>query len=412
VSATPTNPVAPNTPFIVFGDDWGRNVSSMQHVFRVIAARYPVVWVNGIGHRVPTFRRKDIARAVQKVRSMFGGRVAVNAASNAPVEAAADPSAQPRRIIHPRVLPWHHVGPVRRYNARWLRNAIARVMQEEGLTAPPIVVTGTPPSAPLIGELGEAASVYFCMDDFLHLPGVSPEMLGPLERELLEKVDVVVATAAALVESKRPRSGQAHYLPQGVNYEHFSRPQPVPAALRDLPRPLIGFAGGVTTPLDFELVRMIALAHPQASVVLVGPIGPDFPGIDLPNVHVLGRSPYESLPGFVQAFDVGLIPYVLNAHTLAVDPLKLLEYLAAGIPVVTTDLPEVRKYRDAVTIAAERPAFVAAVGAAVAATRPRPDPAAQAVARNHTWDRRADRLLEIISAVAAGQGRATLKSRP
>jgi glycosyltransferase involved in cell wall biosynthesis len=254
----------------------------------------------------------------------------------------------------------------------------------------------------VVGRLGELASVYFCMDDFRYLPNVSPEMLEPLERRLLDRVDGVVATARVLTESKRPRSGRVLYLPQGVNYEHFAERRPLPAEMAALPRPRIGFAGGLTTPVDLDLVRRLAAAHPGGSVVLVGPVFIDPRLIAAPNVHVLGPRPYRDLPAYVQGFDVGIIPYRLNAHTVAVDPLKLLEYLAAGIPVVTTDLPEVRKYRHAVAIADSHEAFLAAVRGAL-----EPGPGAlqrrQAEARRHGWDARAEELLRFCAEVVAAK---------
>jgi len=254
------------------------------------------------------------------------------------------------------------------------------------------------------------ASVYFCMDDFLHLPNVSPEMLGPLERRLLERVDAVVATARTLTESKRPRSGRAYYLPQGVHYEHFATPRPPPADLAELPRPRIGFAGGVAAPVDVELVHRLAAAFPSGSVVLVGPVTLPRAALAAPNIHLLGPRAYRDLPGYLQAFDVGIVPYVLNAHTVAVDPLKLLEYLAAGIPVVTTNLPEVRKYAAAIAIGSTHDGFVAAVREAV--QRPGTPQRRQALAREHGWNRRAAELLGILAEVSRWRGPAPGVERP
>lgn len=393
--------LAPGTPIVVFGDDWGRHVSTMQHLFRHLTADYPVIWVNAIGHRVPSLSRQDVGRVAQKLKALAarGRSGSDQGGSTSSTSRAAEPSTPPLRVIQPRVLPWHHLGPVRAFNSRSLVGAIRASLAECGLTAAPLLVTGSPPSVSVFGRLGEYGSAYLCMDDFLHLPNVSAHMIAPLERELLERVDVLVATAQALVESKRPRSGRAHHLPQGVNFEHFSAPRPVPAELAGLPRPIIGFAGGIITPpLDLELIRRLADAHPGGSVVLVGPVQADLASIARPNVHVLGRRPYADLPAYVQAFDVGLIPYVLNEHTIAVDPLKLLEYLAAGVAVVSTDLPEVRKYEDSVLIARDSAAFVAAVGRALG------DPAdsrasRQAVAEQHGWSSRAARLKRILGGI-------------
>lgn len=378
-----------HVPIVVFGDDWGRNVSTMQHLFQVIAATHKVIWINGIGHRVPSIGLRDLHRAAQKAVAMFRAR--------APLPPPPAPSgASPLRVIQPRVLPWHHIDLVRRYNTAVLTRTVRRVLQEEGLTTPPVVVTGTPPSAPAIGLLGETSAVYLCMDDYSHLPNVSGWMLKPLEGELLARVDATVATARSLTEAKRPHSGASYYLPQGVNWEHFARARPVPEELRNLPRPIIGFAGGVTLPCDFELLEAVAATNPESTVVLVGPVGVDFPGSRRPNVRVLGRREYADLPAFVQAFDVGLIPYHLNEHTLAVDPLKLLEYLAAGVPVVSTDLPEVRKYSTAVAVAQTRDEFLAFVSAACAEAGPTGREQRRAFAAQHSWTERARILLAIL----------------
>lgn len=387
--------LAADTPIVVFGDDWGRHVSTMQHLFRHVAQNYPVVWVNSIGHRLPELRAADIRRAVEKARAIVSGRK-----SAAPGGAALSESSQPLRIIHPRVLPWHHYRAVRAFNTASLVRAVKSALAELELSARPLVVTGSPPTVDVLGRLDEVASVYLCMDDFLHLPNVSAGMLGPLEQRLLGRVDALVATAAALVESKRPASGVAHYLPQGVNYRHFAEPREIPPELRDLPRPIVGFAGGLTTPVDLALVRRLATEFATGSVVLIGPVYIDVETIAAPNVHVLGPRPYTDLPAYVQAFDVGLIPYVLNAHTLAVDPLKLLEYLAAGIPVVALDLPEIRKYAHAVSIASTHDEFVDAVRRAATDHTTTPEQR-RAVAREHDWSARAARLLGILGDVVA-----------
>ena len=375
------------TPIIVFGDDWGRHVSSMQHVFRPILEKRPVVWVNGIGHRVPGLRGGDLQRAWEKARATLP-----RMQPSPPVAAEAGPLA----VLQPRVLPWHHVAAVHALNTWSLVRAIKHALARHGLNRRPVLVTGSPPSVGVVGRLDERAAVYFCMDDFLHLAGVTPWMLAPFEQRLLDQVDAVVATAESLTRSKRPRSGRTHYLPQGVNYEHFAAARPIPADLAAIPAPRIGFAGGVSACCDFLLIRELARALPHVSVVLVGPVSVDLAGLVLKNLHVLGPRPYSDLPAYVQHFDVGLIPYLLNEWTRAVDPLKLLEYLAAGLPVVSTDIPEVRKYREAVAIAGTRDRFVREVAAALRVDRDEVRRRGKALARKHTWAVRADELLALL----------------
>ena len=366
----------------------------MQHLFRHIARTHEVVWVNSIGHRTPGLR--DVGRFGQKLGHLL------RRSGGSPV---ADPGAfeegeQPQRIIHPRVLPWHQYRPVRALNTRSLVSAITRSLKTLETREPPILVTGTPPSVDVVGRLGEIADVYFCMDDFLHLPTTSPAMLAPLEARLLERVDAVVATAESLTRSKRPRTGRAYHLPQGVNFEHFAVRRAVPAEMSALPRPIVGFAGSIYDRLDYQLLDDIAAAIPTGTVVLIGPVAGRRPEFRQPNVRLLGLRPYRELPAYIQAFDVAIIPYVLNAETVAVDPLKLLEYLAAGVPVVATDLPEIRQRAGAVSVAATRDQFVATVLRDAAAPRTNVEER-QAFARQHGWERRAEQLLAILAEVVA-----------
>lgn len=375
-------------PIVVFGDDWGRHVSTLQHLFRRIIPKHRVVWVNAIGHRVPEFRVRDVRRALDKARGMFRAPQGVNAVWSGN-------GIAPHAVVGPRVLPWHHYAPVFSLNRWSLLRSIRASLRTLGTTERPLLVTGSPPSVGVVGHLNELASVYFCMDDFLHTPGTSPKMLAPLEQQLLRKVDAVVATARSLTETKTPSSGRIFYLPQGVNYDHLATPQSEPADMRDLPHPRIGFAGGIYPRCDLTLIDRLAAAYPEGSIVLVGPVGVDVSQLTRPNIHFLGSKPYDELPAYVQAFDVGIIPYFLNDETRAVDPLKLLEYLAAGVPVVTTPLPEAKKYEGDVSIAASHDDFVAAARRAFERDRQVSRERAQAVAREHTWERRADRLLEI-----------------
>jgi glycosyltransferase involved in cell wall biosynthesis len=285
-------------------------------------------------------------------------------------------------------------------NRRSLKREIRRALDRAGIHDY-VMVTGSPPSARVIGECGERASIYFCMDDFLVLPGTTPRMIAPLEQELLRRVDAVVATAQRLVEKKRCASGRGYHLPQGVNYAHFATPQPCPAELRDLPRPLIGFAGGVGAGIDVPTIHAIAAAIPNGSVVLIGPVALPVEELRGANIHVLGPRSYSDLPAFVQAFDVGIIPYVDNEWMRAVDPLKLLEYLAAGVPVVASPLPEVAKYAHAVMTAPLGDDFASAVVANLSSTGSARGECAQSIAAGHSWEHRAERFLEIVDEVIA-----------
>jgi glycosyltransferase involved in cell wall biosynthesis len=296
----------------------------------------------------------------------------------------------PDAVIAPRILPWHQLAGVRKSNARSLARDIQAALARVAPGELPLLVSGTPVIVDLLDVLEVRAVCYFCMDDYAHLQGVDPHLIIPLEQRWIPRVDGLVATAASLVADKGPPSGLAWQLPQGVNDQHFATPRPLPADLAAIRGPIIGFAGQLGDACDMALLRHVALAIAPASLVFVGPVATPPTALDgLSNVHLLGARPYAELPAYVQHFDVGLIPYVHNAWTRAVDPLKLLEYCAAGIPVVSTGLPEVHKYAQHVAIADTPEGFVAAVRDAVSQGRDAGRRERQALARANTWEARA-----------------------
>src|SRR5207249_4443843 len=135
-------------------------------------------------------------------------------------------------------------------------------------------------------------------------------------------------------------------------------PGPQPRELQHLPGPLLGFFGTLAPWIDTELLKQVARAFPHGSIVLIGPVWIDCEIPNLPNVHWLGPRSYADLPRYAAHFDVGLIPFRINTLTAYVNPLKLLEYLALGLPVVSTPLPDLSCFADVVHQATNHDDFV------------------------------------------------------
>jgi glycosyltransferase involved in cell wall biosynthesis len=221
-----------------------------------------------------------------------------------------------------------------------------------------------------------------------------PEHLRGRHVTHLQAADVVTAVSAALIDEARSFGADPLLLSNGVEYEHFAAHQPTPAVLEN-DRVVIGFAGGVTRRLNFELLTAVADAEPNWLVVLVGPVTTQLP--QRPNLLACGEASYALLPAWMQRFNVGTIPYWVNEYNVASSPMKTFEYLAAGRPVVAVPLPMLRGLEPHVQLAADADEFLAATRQAVAF--PPSADSCRRLASLNSWDSRA-RALERRIAVA------------
>jgi glycosyltransferase involved in cell wall biosynthesis len=191
-------------------------------------------------------------------------------------------------------------------------------------------------------------------------------------------------------------------VPNGADVEHFSRPAAPADELTGLDRPVIGFVGGLSQWVDIGLVRELALRRPSAAFVLVGPIGTDVSAIqDLPNVQLLGSRPYAALPSLLAAMDVALIPFKRDPVTYHADPIKAYEYLAAGVPVVATDMPALRRLQHVLRLASSTESFLAQIDAALSEGRDARRADRQIEAARHSWQDRFSQVERLMADVLA-----------
>jgi glycosyltransferase involved in cell wall biosynthesis len=373
---------------ICFSNDWDGDPLSKMHIMRILARDNRILWVNSLGNRSPRATARDARRAVKKIRDAAEGLREV------------EPGLH---VLAPLYLPVYGGSAVRAVNRLIVRLQIFAAMRRLGMREP-ISWSFLPSAAPIAGTLGEELVVYHAVDEFSAFSDASRHV-RELERELLLKADLVVTSSESLLASKSKVNPRAVLVRHGVDHAHFARAldpgTQVPSDLASLARPVVGFFGLLADWVDLELVRAVADAFPRASVVLLGNAVTSLaPLRGASNVHVLGRRPYALLPDYCRGFDVALTPFRLNELSLHANPLKAREYIAAGLPNVCTDVPELRVVPGC-TIARSRSEFVAEVGRALVEGGPRRE--RSELLRGESWEARVDEMRAHVAALLDGR---------
>jgi len=259
------------------------------------------------------------------------------------------------------------------------------------------------------GIAGDVPHVYWWQDDPVGaaaLWGVSADRLERGENELASASDLIAAVNDEVTGRWRARGFPAAFLPNGCDAPFFAAVDDAedPPDV-DLPGPIAGFVGHLNSRTDLALLE--AVADAGTSLLLIGPKDPEFEPerfdrlAGRPNVAYVGPQPFEALPSYLKATDVGLVPYADTPFNRGSFPMKTLEYLSAGRAVVATPLPAVRWLdTDLVTLGATPQQFAAAVADEAARERGAELVAArQAFAARHSWAERASQLAGLLESL-------------
>ena len=372
---------------ILSSDDWGWKTSKYQLSVRFSRANR-VLFVASIGFRAPTASRQDVSRIWAKLRACLRG---------------------PRQmrenvwVLTPIVIPFGSGRFIRWLNRRifavqyWAARRLLSIRD-------PYVFVFSPNWEPYVSSIRREKLVYYCVDEHSGFKGVNAEAFARWDDTLTREADHVFCSARALFDKKLPQNASSHYLPHGVNWQHFAKGEgdleQADRVFLDRQRgPVLLFFGHISYDwVDTDLLRHIAEHRPNWNIVLVGRSSvSDDEFARQGNIHVIGEREYEQLPSVCKYADIGLIPFVDSGLTQACNPLKLYEYLAAGLPVVSTDIPEVRHYDDVVFIGRTPDEFLAACDEALAIDRHEYSPKVTRMVERHDWDSRVEEIYSVIS---------------
>ncbi len=304
-----------------------------------------------------------------------------------------NPKENIRVYALPPVLPFFNKYRfINKINQRILALFVNRKIVANGFSNP-LLWCYSPTSADILKHIQKSGLVYDCVDRHSAYKGLIREsVVGAMEKDLAERADFVFATAAGLFETLKEYNENTFLIPNGVNFEHFSKGGDVPSDMRGLKKPVFCFAGMLQECIDYEKIRLIAEERQEWTVAL---IGGHMPGVNLehlkkyPNIRFLGMKKYDDMPAYLAACDVFLNIFREGSLSRDVSPLKFYEYLACGKPVVSTPQPEqVLEYEDVVYIAESDDDFIEKCEKALIETGEEKNKKRIAYAAAASWDAR------------------------
>ena len=331
--------------------DWGKDVlTNEQHLLVRLAERNRILYVESLGLRRPQLAGRDLRRMARRaIRGLLPAR-----------------SVDGLHVLSPLVLPVHSRAAARRFNAQVLPWLVKRAADRIGLRDP-LLWTFVPQAEVLLGRLRPSKVLYYADDDHGAKPGIDEASFREAENRFAPQADAVLASAPAIVERLSGLNDNVHYAPSVADTKLFAtalEEGPVDPSVAALPTPRIVFIGAIrASTIDVPLVVELARLRPSWSFAFVGPVGMGDPRTNVdalrepPNVHLFGTRPYEQLPSVLRGADAAIVPYLTGGAMRSVFPMKIYEYLAAGVPVVSTpldsleDVDEVAKAADAAAMA-------------------------------------------------------------
>jgi len=381
----------PAHDYIFFADDRSSIPTSTMHIADQIAKTNRVFWVN-IYTRFPKFSVGEFKKTF-RILTRRGAKPAVNQQDTGSTIISATPIQ----------FPWFGI-PARKFNGYFAGRFFQKLVKQYDIQRP-VLATNFPcviDAFRTIRKLAPSApQIYYCFDDFIEYPGFNPLHWQAMEQDFFATVDGVIFTSRDLLENKkRCETLPSLYLPHGVDYEHFAcektKKTPI-ETLEKIKKPLVGFFGTIDTWVDISAIAYLAKRFPQCSFVVIGRSVVPLTVLEgLDNVHCLGQIPYSELPQYARYFDVGLIPFVMNDLTKAVNPLKLMEYYAIGLPVISTRLPDIGDAPGPLYFADTHEEFGNRLDEILRSDLSELRRQAQEVARQNSWSVRAENFVQFV----------------
>jgi hypothetical protein len=317
------------------GDDyWHSLPHSRHHITEQLNKHFAVLWVNPIGSHMPSLKKKGLGgRMSRKLRSITKFLQEVK---------------DDFYVITYIKIPYFREGRIQLVNdllIKWQTKLVCAWLKIDN----PLLLYSTPGFANTLGTIKNCFSVYYYSDQYTEYRAFNAETKAyteALDRKLYENVDLVMCASQKIQDNVAAKTKtKVVYFPHQVDYNFFhNNSDAIPQDIKDIKKPIVGYYGSLSDSNEWDVIRYCVINRPQYNFVFIGRKAIKDTGLEnSSNVYFLGKKPFQDIPSYGRAFDVGIMFWVRSEWIINCSPLKLREYLAIGVPVVSTFIEEVKQ---------------------------------------------------------------------
>ena len=372
---------------LCFGSENWEYPGFQQTLMRKFSESNKVIFVNPIGSRKIKLQYSQLEIYFNKIRRTFAKR-------KSPTTNCF--------VCSPWIIPLIYSSIITKLNQKLIKYQFSRILIKMNFD-PYILWIGTPTASFILDIFNPKLIVYHAVDRYSEFSFVDREKIRLYEKKIAEKADVILCTSDAIRNDLIKYNRFTYTITHAVEFEHFHSAfieNFIPEDISDIPKPIIGYFGGLSERVNFALIKKIAIRYPHANIVLIGKIITDINYLKkYLNIHILGPKDYKKLPYYLKYFDVCLIPYYVNELMMGVDPIKLREYLCLGQPIVSVNLPEVKKLNHVVYIGEDEEDLIFQVGKALNEKNANLREKRIQIARQSDWSNKMDEISTILDRI-------------
>ena len=267
----------------------------------------------------------------------------------------------------------------------------------------PILFIGGAHALPLLDDYKDSFKIYHCSDDYTLVQSF-PQSFKTIEKKFIKKCDLIITTADELKRSKQHLNSNIISISNGANIDHFSQTQKshikIAEELKQISNPIVGYIGTIFEWINQDWIYYAAEENSNYSFIFIGPITTNISKLkNRKNIYFLGPRPYEDLPKYLKAFSIAIIPFTIDGVTLKASPIKFYEYLASGVPIVSTALPDLEPFKEISSLVTTKDEFNKQIIALINNDSNELKSKRMEIAKSYSWEARFNQMNEHIDQI-------------